>query len=213
MFAVVFAVQPKKECWNTYLDLAKHLKPLLEEMAGFIDNERFESQRTPGRLLSLSTWRDEKALIRWRTHAEHHHVQERGRSTVFEDYHLRVGEIDSERTDVTEVARAKELTITELTPPTDGTTAKIPQVALDNDLASGTAGLIDYEMFASIYTAGKVLVLASWTDANAARAFVPHARGPLKELRHRRITVIRDYAMRDRREAPQYFVTTNYTAV
>jgi heme-degrading monooxygenase HmoA len=205
MFAVVFEVQPKKECWHTYLELAKHLKPLLERVEGFIDNERFESQRTPGRVLSLSTWRDEKALVRWRTQSEHHRVQERGRSEVFADYRLRVGEIDKERSDVTAVGRAKELTISELTPPAHGSISKNSAPSLDNDLASGTAGLVDYETFMSLYTPGKVLVLASWVDACAARAFVPRASGPLQQLRHRRITVIRDYGMRERREAPQYF--------
>jgi heme-degrading monooxygenase HmoA len=197
MFAVIFEVQPKKEHWQTYLDLAKRLKPLLEQIDGFIENERFASQNTPGRVLSLSMWRDEKALIRWRTHGEHHHVQEQGRFEVFADYHLRVGEIDSDRTDGTEVGDAKVLTITELMAPTDGSASNIPSVALDNPLQS--------ESFTSLYTPGKLLVLASWRDAQAARAFTPSVRAPLKQLRHRRITVIRDYGMRDRREAPQYY--------
>ena len=76
MFVVVFEVQPKKV--SDYLDLAKFLKPKLEAIDGFIDNERFESKRTKGRLLSLSTWRDEKAVVRWRTQREHHRVQEKG---------------------------------------------------------------------------------------------------------------------------------------
>jgi heme-degrading monooxygenase HmoA len=67
MFAVIFEVQPKKERWNDYLDLAKYLKPKLEAIDGFIDNERFEDKRTKGHVLSLSTWRDEKAVVRWRT--------------------------------------------------------------------------------------------------------------------------------------------------
>ncbi|MGA8614602.1 MAG: antibiotic biosynthesis monooxygenase [Xanthobacteraceae bacterium] len=83
----------KKERWNDYLDLAKYLKPKLEAIDGFIDNERFESKRTKGRVLSLSTWRDEKAVVRWRTQGEHHEVQEKGRFEIFEDYHLRVGEV------------------------------------------------------------------------------------------------------------------------
>src|SRR5271156_4428352 len=96
MFAVIFEVQPKKEHWNDYLDLAKYLKPKLEAIDGFIDNERFESKRTRGRVLSLSTWRVEKAVVRWRTQGEHHGVQEKGRFEVFEDYHLRVGEITAD---------------------------------------------------------------------------------------------------------------------
>jgi heme-degrading monooxygenase HmoA len=70
------------------------LKPKLEAIDGFIDNERFASMKTKGRVLSLSIWRDEKAVVRWRTHGEHHDVQEKGRFEVFEDYHLRrVGEV------------------------------------------------------------------------------------------------------------------------
>ena len=79
MFAVIFEVQPKKERWDDYLNLAKFLKPALEKIDGFIDNERFASKRTKGRLLSLSTWPDEKAIIRWRTLGMHHEVQEKGR--------------------------------------------------------------------------------------------------------------------------------------
>ena len=215
MFAVVFEVQPKPECRDMYLELAKHLKPLLERIAGFVDNERFASQRTEGRVLSLSTWRDEKALVRWRTHGEHHHVQEQGRFQVFADYHLRVGEIASDtreraisgnRADATEAGRAKVLTITELTP-ADGDAQRISAASLDGTLglASSTAGLVDHETFASIYTPGKLLLLASWTDERAARAFTPRADAAAKDFRHRRITVIRDYGMRDRREAPQYY--------
>ncbi|MGZ3322939.1 MAG: antibiotic biosynthesis monooxygenase family protein [Xanthobacteraceae bacterium] len=69
------------------------MKPKLEAIDRFIDNERFASMKTKGRVLSLSIWRDEKAVVRWRTHGEHHDVQEKGRFEVFEDYHLRVGEV------------------------------------------------------------------------------------------------------------------------
>src|SRR5690348_5449030 len=128
MFAVVFEVQPKAEEWDTYLDLAKLLKPELERIEGFIDNERFASRRTEGRVLSLSIWRDEKALIRWRTLAVHHDVQERGRAAVFTDYHLRVGEVTAdtqapegqglrqERFDTTTVGNARVVTIIEAPP-------------------------------------------------------------------------------------------------
>ena len=97
MFAVIFEVQPKAERWDDYLGIAKTLKPSLEKIDGFIDNERFNSQRRKGRLLSLSIWRDEKSVIRWRTLAQHHEAQEKGRFELFEDYHLRVGEITGTR--------------------------------------------------------------------------------------------------------------------
>ena len=76
MFAVIFEVQPKSVLWGQYLDLAKQLRPELERIEGFIENERYKRQRIEGRLLSLSLWADEKAVIRWRTHAMHHGVQE-----------------------------------------------------------------------------------------------------------------------------------------
>ena len=41
MFAVIFEVQPKAEEMDTYLDLAMMLRPELERIEGFIDNERF----------------------------------------------------------------------------------------------------------------------------------------------------------------------------
>ena len=119
MFAVIFEVQPKSDRWDQYLDLAKQLRPELERIDGFIENERYKSRRTEGRLLSLSIWADEKSVIRWRTHAMHHGVQEKGRFEVFEDYHLRVGEItadtqipsgrtlEQKRFDTTEVGAAK----------------------------------------------------------------------------------------------------------
>ena len=69
------------------------MKPKLEAINGFINNERFASMKSKGRVLSLSIWRDEKAVVRWRTHGENHDVQEKARFEVFEDYHLRVGEV------------------------------------------------------------------------------------------------------------------------
>src|SRR5438270_5472132 len=93
MFAVIFEVNPKPEQWEAYLGYAKMLRPELEQIDGFIDNERFSSLRRKGWLLSLSVWRDEKAVVRWRTRARHHEIQQKGRTEVFSDYHLRVGEI------------------------------------------------------------------------------------------------------------------------
>src|SRR5260370_16731429 len=67
MFAVIFAVNPKPEQWEAYLGYAKLLRPELEQIDGFIDNERFSSLRREGWLLSLSIWRGEKGVVCWRT--------------------------------------------------------------------------------------------------------------------------------------------------
>jgi heme-degrading monooxygenase HmoA len=214
MFAVIFEVQPKHERWDDYLALAKQLKAKLEATDGFIDNERFESKRTKGRLLSLSTWRDEKSVVRWRSHGEHHGVQEKGRFEIFADYHLRVGEITADsqppkgltiaatRFDETEIGAAKVVTITELTP---GTPLIAPPNAGPFALDDAAAGLVAHEVFESIYNAGKLLLLASWRDADAAQAWSPAKLPDAKSLRHRQVRIIRDYGMFERREAPQFY--------
>jgi heme-degrading monooxygenase HmoA len=218
MFAVIFTVRPKKERWNDYLDLAKYLRPKLEAVDGFIDNERFESKRTKGRLLSLSTWRDEKAVIRWRTQRDHHSVQEKGRFEVFEDYHLRVGEVTADtapprgvavveqRFDTTETGQAKVVTVTEVVPQDDSTLgAEADQLGTHLGLRAGLDGLIGQEVFESIYHPGKLLLLAAWRDANAAKSWSPTKPDAAASLRHRHVRIIRDYGMFERREAPQFY--------
>src|ERR1700761_448072 len=93
MFSVIFEVNPKPEQWDAYLDHAKMLRPELVAVDGFVDNIRYKSLTRAGWILSLSGWRDEKAVVRWRTVMRHHQAQERGRTEILLDYHLRVGEI------------------------------------------------------------------------------------------------------------------------
>ena len=85
MFSVIFEVLPGEGKKDQYLAIAKHLKPMLEATDGFVDNERFESLRRPGWVLSHSTWRDEKSVVRWRTVGEHRAAQDKGRSDIFDD--------------------------------------------------------------------------------------------------------------------------------
>ena len=223
MFAVIFEVQPKQERWDEYLALAKFLKPELEKIDGFIDNERFASQRTEGRLLSLSTWRDEKAVIRWRTLAVHHGVQEKGRFEVFEDYHLRVGEIaadtqvpegqslKTQRLDETEIGAAKIVTISELPATGEGKPATADLAHALGVPPTGRDGVVDQEVFESIYNPGKLLLLVSWQDTAAADRWQP-GKPTGAPPRHRHVRVIRDYGMADRREAPQYYPATRTNA-
>ncbi|MDB5367482.1 MAG: antibiotic biosynthesis monooxygenase [Rhodospirillales bacterium] len=213
MFSVIFEVHPKPERFDEYLELAKHLKPILETIDGFVDNERFESRTRPGWLLSHSTWRDEKSVIRWRTEGEHHKVQERGRFEIFADYHLRVGDVtfDSapsdaapvreQRLDETETGEAKLVTLTELVP-ADGVTFGSD---IANSLSLSGPDLVAHDLFASIYNKGKIALLASWKTAEAGARWQPCLFDGVKTLRHRRVRVIRDYGMFDRRETPQFY--------
>jgi heme-degrading monooxygenase HmoA len=185
MFAVIFEVNPHADRWDDYLAHAAILRPEVQAIEGFIANERFVSRTEPGWLVSLSVWRDEKALIRWRTHAMHHEFQGKGRDEILAGYHLRVGEIVSDteaaaplpqhRFDTTETGAAKVLSLTERAA----------------DAASG---------FESIMRPGHGLTMRGWPDTRSATASVGGQPG-----RHRIVRVIRDYGMRDRAEAPQYY--------
>lgn len=223
MFAVIFEVSPKRDRFDAYLDNAKQLKPELEQVEGFIDNERFASQRRKGCILSLSTWSDEKALVRWRTLERHHEAQRRGRFDIFEDYHLRVGEIiadshvpaghelTSQRLDETEVGRAKVITITELSPAAGAEATSEDFTSATGQPIPSIAGVLDREIFESIYTPGKLLLLVGWEDVSAASHWQPEAIGS-GTLRHRQVRVVRDYGMHDRREAPQYYPPVSLAA-
>lgn len=185
MFAVIFEVNPRAGHWDDYLRHAAVLRPEVQRIDGFVSNERFIRRDGPGWLVSLSVWRDEKALIRWRTHALHHEFQGKGRADILAGYQLRVGEIvaDTEasgnllqqRFDVTEVGAAKFLTVTEA------------------PMAANTT-------FESIMRPGHGLLLSGWTDLATAEAGIKNKSG-----RHRIVRVIRDYGMFERTEAPQYY--------
>ena len=90
MIAVIFEVWPKPEHKQEYLDLAAELRPILETIDGFISIERFESLAEPGKILSLSFFRDEAAVAAWRNVPEHRKTQGKGRATIFENYRLRI---------------------------------------------------------------------------------------------------------------------------
>jgi heme-degrading monooxygenase HmoA len=218
MFSVIFEVLPAEGSKDDYLELAKHLKPNLESIDGFVDNERFESQRRPGWVLSHSTWRDEKSLVRWRTESEHHKAQGKGRFEIFQDYHLRIGEVTSDtalpaeapllqqRLDETEVGLAKYVSLTEITPHS-GTnfSQQIDLLPRHIGFDIGADSVVDYDVFASIYNPGKLALLISWKDAKAVDTWMPKKIEAVFNPRHRKIRIVRDYGCFDRREAPQYY--------
>jgi heme-degrading monooxygenase HmoA len=93
MIAVIFEVWPASGRKEDYLDIAATLKPDLEKMDGFISVERFQSLTDPGKLLSLSFWRDEDAVRNWRNQENHRISQAKGRGGVFADYRLRIASV------------------------------------------------------------------------------------------------------------------------
>lgn len=93
MIAVIFEVRIAEGRTDAYLEHAARLRAELEAIDGFISVERFGSLTEPGKILSLSFFRDEEAVARWRNHAEHRQTQAAGRAGIFADYRLRVAEV------------------------------------------------------------------------------------------------------------------------
>jgi heme-degrading monooxygenase HmoA len=104
MYAVIFEVEPKPDCKGEYLDIAATLRQDLENMDGFISIERFQSLTNEGKLLSLSFWRDEAAVVGWRNQSKHRRAQDKGYNELFENYRLRVAEVQR---DYTKIERAQ----------------------------------------------------------------------------------------------------------
>jgi heme-degrading monooxygenase HmoA len=217
MFSVLFEVYPKTEKWDEYLGYAKLLRPELEKIDGFVDNIRYRSLTRKGWILSLSGWRDEKALVRWRTQGMHHAMQEKGRFEVLRDYHLRVGQITQDtrlpegqilaeqRLDETEAGEGTTVILIEAKQPPEWVEGATPeQVARRLGLEPGARGLVSWDVFDAVLAPGEIILLLSWKDRLAAEAFERRTTLP-EGGQLRGIRVVRDYSMFDRREAPQYY--------
>ncbi|MDP2699207.1 antibiotic biosynthesis monooxygenase [Thalassospira sp.] len=93
MIAVIFEVLPHPDRRDDYFAIASDLRPLLAGIDGFISIERFESLTAPGKILSLSFWRDEAAVTEWRNTEQHRLAQQKGRDGIFCDYRLRIADV------------------------------------------------------------------------------------------------------------------------
>lgn len=217
MFAVLFEVHPKPGQTDTYLGYARMLRPEVEKIDGFIDNIRYRSLTRDGWLLAMSGWRDEKAMVRWRTHARHHAVQDKGRVDVFSDYHLRIGEITADtrppqghsvqeqRLDETQVGDATTVSLVDVArSPEWVKQTSASEIAMALGLESGADGLVAWDVFEAVLTPGDVILLMSWRTKEHAEAFEKQVTLP-ESARRRRVRIVRDYGQFDRREAPQYY--------
>lgn len=221
MFSVIFEVHPKSSQWPAYLALGKMLKPELEQIDGFIENVRYGSLTREDWLVSLSQWRDEKALVRWRTRANHHEVQQTGRDRIFGDYHLRIGqltqdtsmptgqELREQRLDETATGKATTVVMISASRSSDwvkASSAKDVAEWLGLDIRAN--GLVAWDVFDAVLTPGDIILLMSWRDKTAADQF--QSGVILKEdARLRSVRIVRDYGMFDRREAPQFYPDAN----
>jgi heme-degrading monooxygenase HmoA len=217
MFSVLFEVNPKTDQRDAYFAYARMLRPELEQIDGFVDNVRYRSLTRDGWLLSLSSWQNEKALVRWRTRANHHNVQEQGRAEILLDYHLRVGQLTQDtrlpegyalleqRLDETETGEATTVTLIDAQQPAQWVKDASPEdVARWLGLAPTASGLVAWDVFDAVQTPGDVILLMSWRDQFAAEASMSMLSLP-DGARLRCVRIVRDYGMFDRREAPQFY--------
>jgi len=183
MFAVVFEVLPSETGYQRYLDIAASLRPQLDRIDGFLSIERFKSLTDPGWILSLSLWRDEAALIQWRGQGEHHAAQAEGRNSVFADYRLRVLQLLAG--DLPDLPDA-------------------PLVGLQP--FSEPAAPCPGKRYQSLANAGKHVDLVDFADAGDALAWRERVAGATQPQAHVLCgSVLRDYGLFDRRQAPQHF--------
>ncbi len=93
MIAVIFEVEPAEGRKPEYLDIAAEMRPMLDQIEGFISVERFQSLTDPRKILSLSFFEDEAAIDRWRNLGAHRGAQRKGRDGIFDGYRLRIAHV------------------------------------------------------------------------------------------------------------------------
>lgn len=218
MFSVLFEMLPRAEKRDAHTELAASLLPELGQMPGFVDGVLYKSLLRDGWLLSLSTWRDEKSLVRWRTRQIHAEAQGRGRAEVLEDYRFRIGEVtyDTEipegcalrdqRLDETEIGGGTAVTLIDAQQAPEWVASQDPrEIALFLGFDLNSYGdCVSWDVFENVYKPGALILLCAWKDQESAIGFTKNAMVP-DDSRIRSTRIVRDYSMFDRREAPQYF--------
>ena len=220
MLSVIFEVRPHTEKWDAYLSNAEILRPELEQVPGFMDSILYRSLTREGWILSLTGWRDEKSVVRWRTLMRHHEVQGKAPGEILAAYQMRVGQVTFDtripggcqilelRLDETEVGERTAITLIDAQQPPDWVNShNAEEIALYLGFDLNSFGdCISWDVFDALLTPGSIILLASWKDAASALGFAQSAMVP-DDARVRAVRVACDYGMFDRREAPQYYGT------
>lgn len=218
MFTVLFEILPREDQREAYATVGESLLPELEQVPGFVDAILYKSLAREGWMLSLSTWRDEKSVVRWRTRVLHHEAQTRGRAAILADYHLRIGEVTydtdippgctlrDQRLDETEAGTGTAITLIDAKQVPEWVASQnVEEIALYLGFDLNSYGdCVSWDVFEAVFTPGDIVLLCSWKDQGSAVDFAQYALGP-EDSRVRAARIVRDYAMFDRREAPQYF--------
>lgn len=219
-FVVVFEVLTAAGMQQDYLDIAKHLRPMLDDIPGFQSIERSVSLARENALLSLSYWADAAALVQWRSTGEHHAAQQAGRDRIFADYRLRVGQVRGVTS--APVSAIPPGGSTYNRPPfhprqfmsiarLEGVTDRSVAEGLVTSLAQSIEGLNGYVSLAD--PTRYYFTIPSRTDSDPAKevnAFFDELdRSGSSDARVtvEMVEVERDYGLRARGQAPQFFPT------
>ncbi len=197
-WAVVFEVRPDPTRMEEYLGIATGLRPALESIPGFLENERFRSLGRPGLLLSLSLWASEEGIMRWRMLDRHRLAQQAGREGIFQDYRLRVGQCATGTATVLAATdgQARFLTLFE---------GRAVGDAMPPEAKGQHAGPVMHDVFEHLAASDRKLVLATWPDARSAAHYLASHGAGKAATAGLLVRVARDYGLCDRAEAPQYY--------
>jgi heme-degrading monooxygenase HmoA len=183
-----------------YLALAGNLRPELDRIPGFESIERSRSVRAEGRLLSLSYWADEAAVVAWRSHASHHGAQVIGRNELFADYRLRVGQVIRRWT-----AGSIQFAVR---PHNEKSLLGLLRLEghdeADRVGASFANASVEFERYESMVNPGRTFFVVSLADEDAGRAVETHL-GREAAAVFDTCEIQRDYGRFERTQAPQYF--------
>lgn len=200
MIALFFEVLPKSGHDGTYFEMAAKLKPALDASGGLLFLDRSCSAARAGWFLSHQFWRDEASMTRWRANPAHHRTQACARTDILADYRLRVAQV------MASVEHGHAISHE----PLAGAAAYndphcVPERFIVSILASAPlAGLLG-ETFTSVYDSALSVHVIPVASAAEGHSVLNHAADD-PALKIARLGLIsRDYTLRDRAEAPQYF--------
>jgi heme-degrading monooxygenase HmoA len=200
MIGVFFEVTPRTGEESRYLDIAAGLRPELEASGGVLFLDRYKSLARPQTLLSHQIWADEASLVRWRTNGTHYTAQTAGRRSVFEDYRLRIGPVIAEASEVAGVI-----------PQTEGIAYNDPLlqperfVLIVRSRGKPVVPAGDGEAYESVYRPQEFAWVGAVADRPSGYEVLRRVAADDAVNAAQLCLISRDYGLRDRREAPQYF--------
>lgn len=202
MLALVFEVSPREGHESHYFERAAILRPRVEANPGLLFLDRYRSLSRPGIILSHSLWKDEASLNSWRTDKVHRSAQDAGRSTHFADYRIRIAPVIEHIEAGIAHSGLRKLADQAATPEFehdvgDATVKYLLLVASLGALDCGSG-----ETFESLNKSGVNLTVTVENTLSAAQESVVQMNEISQVTDIKCCTVLRDYGMFDRAQAP-----------